>query len=160
MFYLDSNNKRYYVGRAFTYNNIQYTRAGATAETFLGLGFTPVTIQPRPDDRFYIVSSVQNDGSYSYEPRDLAELKTSFIAQLKQHAHQLLSSTDWYIIRALESGLLGTPSTVPASASTYRSTVRSLVAAREDAINAAADVEALKAVIDTPIEFPEAEGTY
>lgn len=160
MFYLDSNNKRYYVGRAFTYNNIQYTRAGATAETFLGLGFTPVQIQERPDDRFYIVSSVQDDGSYPYEPRDLAELKTSFITQLKQQAHTLLSATDWYIIRAIEAGISGNPSTVPASASTYRSTVRGLIATREADINAAADVEALKAVIDTPIEFPEAEGTY
>ena len=160
MFYLDSYNKRYYVGRPFTYDNIQYTRAGATAETFIGLGFTPVTIQQRPDDRFYFVGSLQDDGTYPTTPRDLVELKAGFIEQLKQQAHDLLSGTDWYIIRAIEAGITGTPSTVPASASTYRATVRSLVATREQEINAAGSVEALAVIINTPVEFPEAEGSY
>ena len=160
MFYLDSQLNRYYVGRAFTYNEIQYTRAGATHETFVELGFTPVTIQARPDDRFYIVGSVNNDGSYQSSPRDVEELKTSFIASLKSEAHTILSRTDWYIIRALESGILGTPSTVPAGASNYRSQIRSVVDAREAAIAACTTVQELKTVIDTPVEYPEELGGY
>jgi len=160
MFYLDSNNKRYYVGRPFTYNNIQYTRAGATAETFIGLGFTPVTIQPRPDDRFYIVSSVQDDGTYPSQPRDLTELKEQFVAAVKEQAHQILSRTDWYVIRAIESGLTGVPSAVPAGATTFRAAVRAASDARCEAIYAAADVPALQALLQTSDGFPEELEAY
>jgi hypothetical protein len=160
MFYLDSNNQRYYVGTPFTYNTIQYTRAGATAEKFTELGFTAVQTEDRPDDRFYEVGLLQDNGTYEKQERDLDFLKGFFVSELKKQAHQLLSATDWYIIRAIEAGISGTTSTVPVSASNYRSTVRSLVATREVAINAAADVEALKTLIDTPIAFPEAEGSY
>jgi len=42
-FWLDpATNKRYNEGRAFTYNNVQYTRAGATAAKFSALGFNAV----------------------------------------------------------------------------------------------------------------------
>ena len=160
MFYLDEQLNRYYVGRAFTYGQIQYTKKGATHETFVALGFTPVQIQSRPDDRFYIVSNVNNDGSYNYEPRDLDELKASFVAQVKERAHQILSQTDWYIIRALESGLLGTPSTVPAGAATFRADVRAASNAREAAILATTSVEALQALLATSDGFPEQPETY
>ena len=119
-----------------------------------------MTIQARPDDRFYIVGSVNNDGSYQSSPRDLEELKTSFITALKSNAHSILSRTDWYIIRALEAGILGTPSTVPAGASNYRSQVRSVVDAREAAIAACSTIQELQTVINTPVEYPEELGGY
>ena len=78
-FWLDpATNKRYNEGRAFTYNNVQYTRAGATAAKFSALGFNAVNVGVRPDDRFYVVSGPDNAGAYSSTARDLAELKTQF----------------------------------------------------------------------------------
>jgi hypothetical protein len=160
MFYLDENNQRYYVGTPFTYNNIQYTRAGATAETFISLGFTPVTIQPRPDERFYIVSGPDDTGAYNATPRDLTELKEQFVADVKAEAHEILSRTDWYVIRAIESGLTGVPSAVPAGATTYRAAVRAASDARCEALYAAADIPALQALLDLSNEFPEEPETY
>ena len=75
MFYLSSEGDRYYLGRAFNYGDSQYSPAGATAETFAELGFTPVVIQQRPDDAYYIVSGPDATGAYSSTPRDLDQLK-------------------------------------------------------------------------------------
>ena len=155
MFYLDEQLNRYYVGRAFTYGEIQYTKQGATHETFVSLGFTPVSVQSRPDDRFYIVGNVNDDGTYNYEPRDLDELKATFVAQVKEKAHQILSRTDWYIIRALEAGILGTPTGVPATATGFRAGVRAASNAREAAILATTSVEALQELLATSDGFPE-----
>ena len=160
MFYLDEQLNRYYVGRPFTYNQIQYTKQGATHATFVELGFTPVSIQSRPDDRFYIVSDVNNDGTYNYEPRDLDELKESFVAKVKEKAHQILSQTDWYVIRALEAGIQGFTSPVPAGATTFRAGVRAASDVRCEAIYAAATVEALQALLATSDGFPEQPETY
>ena len=160
MFYLDEQLNRYYVGRPFTYNQIQYTKQGATHATFVELGFTPVSIQSRPDDRFYIVSNVNNDGTYNYEPRDLDELKESFVAQVKEQAHQILSQTDWYVIRALEAGVQGFANPVPAGATTFRASVRAASDVRCEEIYAAATIEALQALLATSDGFPEQPEAY
>ena len=160
MFYLDEQLNRYYVGRPFTYNQIQYTKQGATHATFVELGFTPVSIQSRPDDRFYIVGSVNDNGTYNFEPRDLDELKETFVAQVKDKAHQILSQTDWYVIRALEAGIQGFANPVPAGATTFREGVRTASDVRCEAIYATATVEALQALLATSDGFPEQPETY
>ena len=100
MFYLDTQtNKRYTIGTPFTYGDKQYTKKGATHETFVALGFQQVIPQQRPDDRFYVVSGPAADGSYSSTPRDLAQLKTQYKQETKQQAFQLIQGTDWYVIR-------------------------------------------------------------
>ena len=74
MFYVDqSTQKRYYIGTPFDYNERQYTKAGATHDKFIELGFTQVIIQQRPDDRFYIVSGPNAAGEYDSTPRDLKQ---------------------------------------------------------------------------------------
>ena len=152
MFYLDEQLNRYYVGKAFTYGGIQYTRAGATHETFVELGFTPVEIQARPDDRFYIVGAVNDDGSYQSEWRDLADLKETFIQELQQRALSLLERTNWYIIRQVETGV-GAPPEVDS----FRDSVRSAWEARLASIQGAASQQALKALIESPDGFPVEE---
>ena len=154
MFYLDpQTNTRYQLNRPFTYNSIQYTRAGATHETFMSLGFTQVVVGQRPDDRFYIVSGPDNAGQYNSTPRDLTELKNNFIREVKTTAYSLLKATDWYIVRQQELGYSEAP--VPQVVTDFRAAVRALATSRCDAIDATGSVEALKTLVDTPAEFPE-----
>jgi hypothetical protein len=154
MFYLDSQtNTRYRVGTPFTYNGKQYTKAGATHETFIALGFTQVTIQPRPDDRFYVVVGPDNTGAYTATPRDLAELKTRFIREVKLRAFQLLKGTDWYIVRQTELGYSEAP--VPVDVTAFRTAVRDAVTSRCEAIEATTTVEDLKTLVDDSFVFPE-----
>ena len=97
-FWLDpATNKRYNEGRAFTYNDKQYTRAGASAATFTALGFNAVTVGARPDDRFYIVSGPDNTGAYSSTARDLAALKEQYVQQTKLSARNILKKTDNFL---------------------------------------------------------------
>jgi len=156
-FFLSPESDRYYAGRAFTYGNRQYTKAGATRETFEALGFSEVTIGYRPDDRFYFVSGPDNTGAYSSEPRDLEDLKVSFAQQENLNARALLSQTDWYIIRQLESEALGVPIATPAAISTDRSAIRDLANQRVADIMLAASIEDLQALIATPVEYPSDE---
>ena len=53
------------------------------------------------------------------------ELILSGIAQIKNEAHKLISPTDWYIIRQVETGI-----PVPAAITTYRNAVRSITEQR------------------------------
>ena len=84
MFYLDSNNNRYYLGKSFKYGNTNYSTSSATHAKFMELGFTQVIVQQRPDDKYYIVSGPNNTGAYNSTPRDLAELKLNFKLQQKR----------------------------------------------------------------------------
>ncbi|MFM7859031.1 MAG: hypothetical protein ACKO96_45690, partial [Flammeovirgaceae bacterium] len=75
----------------------------ATDEQRKELGITEVPDPVRPDDRFYNVSSTLNSSfQYDATPKDIAELKASFIAQMKSTAHSLLAPTDWLVIRQIE----------------------------------------------------------
>lgn len=154
MFYLDpQTNKRYRVGTPFTYNGTQYTKYGANHDKFIELGFTQVVVGQRPDGRFYIVSGPDSTGQYNSTPRDLAELKTNFIREVKTTAFNLLKATDWYIVRQQELGYSEAP--VPASVTAFRASIRSSVDAHCLAINAAADVPALKVLIDAGFAYTE-----
>ena len=154
MFYLDSNTqKRYTIGKPFTYNGIQYTKAGATHDTFVSLGFTQVIIQPRPDDRFYVVSGPDASGAYSATERDLEELKTQYVRDTKLRAFQLLKGTDWYIVRQMELGYSEAP--VPVDVTTFRAAVRAAATAHCDAIYATTTVEELAALLADSNVYPE-----
>ena len=147
-FWLDpATNKRYNEGRAFTYNNVQYTRAGATAATFTSLGFNGVTVGARPDDRFYIVSGPDNTGAYSSTARDLATLKDNFKKQVKLEARNILKTTDWLVVRLAENS-----DAIPAAVATFRDNIRTVSDDNCTKIDACADVAALKALIDAPRE--------
>ena len=123
MFYLSPEGDRYYLGRAFSYYALDdegeflrdplydedgeptgeygeiltfnYPASSANAETFEKLSFTPVVIQQRPDDAYYIVSGPDETGAYSATPRDLNQVKLGKIQEQLQTAQQLLTATDW-----------------------------------------------------------------
>lgn len=149
MFYLDSSNNRYRLGLPFSYNGVTYGSGSATHEKFTALGFTPVTVAERPDDRFYVVVGPANDGTYQATERDLAELKTRFILETKSIANELLKKTDWYILRFIEEGFSDPDSQIPADIRTYRSGIRTASDARCDQINLQVTVPLLEILITT-----------
>ena len=92
-------------------------------------------VQEVYDDRFYW--GVDN-------PKDLASLKTTWIAQIKNTAGKLLSQTDWMVVRKVERDVA-----IPASIATYRLAVVIEANRLETAINECIDVPALITVVTT-----------
>ena len=161
-FWLDSTDKRYYPGIKFSYGDINYTAAGATAETFTSLGFTEVLIQPRPDDRFYWVSGPDDKGQYQAMPRDLDDstdpdtgvvtpgLKTQWKLQDKQQEYGLLSSSDWMVTRKAETNI-----DIKPEWEQYRSTIRMTGPIRRDQITQVTTVAELEALVTNPAWIPD-----
>ena len=148
-FYLCPGQVRHYENRPFKYLGVQYTKQGATRSKFLELGFTEVTLQARPDDRYYFVSGPDNTGAYSAIERPLEDLKASATAQLKEQANAILSRTDWQVIRGVEDP--GKP--VNPTLRQYRRDVRSAADAQEALVQACSTVEEL-AGLPSPV-WPE-----
>jgi hypothetical protein len=155
MFYVSPEGGRYYLGRAFDYNDLQYTKAGATHDKFIELGFTQVIPQQRPDDRFYIVNQISADGSYSSTPRDLGQLKASFSAEQLNTANGILQQSDFVFIRLAEEGA-GTV-TVPAALPTQRDEVRTVCKDNIKLITDCKSVAALEALIKAPATVTDPE---
>ena len=72
---------------------------------------------------------------------NLTELKTSKIADAKSYANQLLSDTDWYVVRNAE-----TSTAIPSEITAFRTAVRTNYAALKTAITDAANVAAVAAL--------------
>ena len=151
MFYTDSNNNRYYIGKPFTYNGTSYTKHGATHAKFIALGFTQVIVAARPDDRFYVVTGPAADGTYTTSDRDLADLKLNFKLQQKRTAHQTLRQTDWYVIRSTELGVVA--AAVPVAISGFRTAYRAASDARCAEIDACTTVEELETLMKAPAQI-------
>ena len=152
-----TTDKRYYPGIKFSSGDINYTAAGATAETFTSLGFTEVLIQPRPDDRFYWVSGPDNKGQYQATPKQLDDstdpdtgvvtqgLKTQWKLQDKQQANSLLSSSDWMVTRKAETNIDIEPEWAQ-----YRSAIRTTGPISRNQINDVKTVEELESLDLSP----------
>ena len=87
MFYKDSFDNKYRIGTPFEYGGYYYAASQANHPKFMELGFTQVIVGSRPDSRFYSVAGPDINGQFTSNPRDLAQLKTSFIKKEKQNAH-------------------------------------------------------------------------
>ena len=151
MFYTDSNNNRYRIGKPFEYEGYYYGTALATHAKFLELGFTQVIVQQRPDDKYYVVSGPDNTGAYSSNPRDLATLKTTLKLRQKQHAHQTLRETDWYVIRSTELGVVA--AAVPTAISDFRAAYRAVADTRCAEIEACTTVQELETLMKAPAQI-------
>ena len=158
MFYLDQETqKRYRIGTPFTYGDVNYTYTGASHNTFMSLGFVQVIPEPAPDPAFYVVNSPCNDdGSWSYSERDLADVQQSYCAQQVQAAQDNLKSSDYLFARAAEhTTRAGEASPVPAEVMNEREAVRLTCKANCALIMSAADIAALEAMIKAPAQVRE-----
>ena len=130
---------------AFTSNGINYPSNWLRLTTLSekqAIGISEVADPATFDERFYTAPDTA---------KDLAELKTTWVSIQKELASSLLSPYDWYVIRKSEKEV-----DIPTNISTYRDAVRSVCSTREQEINAAANVEALIAIVDGTITaWPE-----
>ena len=166
-FWLDeSTDVRYYEGRAFSYgegeDRINYTKAGATPETFAGLGFVQVQIEARPDDRFYWVSGPDDTGAYTATPKELEDstdpdtsdvtpgLKTQWEKEQDTEQFGLLSPSDWMVTRKADTGVDLAPEWQQ-----YRDDVRVTNPLRQDQISQVTTVPELEALVTNPATIPD-----
>ena len=119
----------------------------ASPEEREAIGITERPDYPRPDDRFYWVSE-NPDGTWDAIPKDLAGLKVTWTAQIKQTAYTLLLPSDWMIVRKVEEG-----TEVPPAWDAYRHSVRVKTADTVAALEAAADIDAFIAAV-TNVDWP------
>jgi len=134
----------------FTYNDTQYPsnwlRLASQAER-AAIGITEVADPERWDDRFYWGVgnpkqledlTVTPEGGEPYVQKGL---KSNHLAQTKVTANQLLSATDWMVIRKAERDV-----TIPAATVAYRAAVLAECDRLLAAIADASDVPALMVV--------------
>jgi len=131
---------------AFTYNGVKYPsnwlRLSSQADKE-ALGITEVADPVRPDDRFYWVDSTGHG-----VPKDLADLKKTWSAQVDQTAYTLLQPSDWMVVRKQEVG-----TDIPADWLTYRAAVRTAAATHKANLNGAADFDAFVSIA-TSLTWP------
>jgi len=155
MFYKDSDGNRYRIGKPFTYQGYAYGTALSNHPKFIELGFTQVIVAPRPDGNYYVVTGPDLDGQYTATPRDLDKLKENQVKKEKQVANQILSETDWMVIRAMDVGVA--VAAVPADVSNFRSIMRGVCDARCTAINSTVSVEELETLVKAPVQIYDQE---
>lgn len=122
------NNKRIPLDIAFEHDGIKYPANWlrlATVEERDAIGITEVAEQPRPNDHYYWVTD-NGDGTYTTLPKDLEYLKTIAVQEIKSIAATMLSTTDWKVVRAME-----TSTAVDSATLEYRSAVRAASNANE-----------------------------
>lgn len=145
MFLLNGNPLQ--VGVAFTHNDQQYPSNWlqlSSAEEKAEIGITEVDDVPVIDDRFYW--SADN-------PKDLDQLKSQWIAQIKDTTNKLLASTDWMVIRKVERNI-----DIPANIVAYRKAVIDECVRLESDISSKKKVETFIEVV-TNQNFPSMNET-
>ena len=114
------------------------------------------------DDRFYWSKGVErklNDEDATDESGNKLKdkngnvivnqgLKTIWINITKQRANDLLSQSDWYIIRASDDSSLAIPSDITKKRKAIRDASKTI----EDKINASSNLTAFKKLFDTPVD--------
>ena len=135
------------------------------------IGLVEVTVETKPDERFYWVTGPDITGAYTSTPRALEDtpnvdengtpiidpdtmtqtttpgLKSQWIAQTKQTQGSLLAQTDWAYVRKMDTDIA-----VPAEIQTYRDEVRLAAGTIEGQIAACADLDAFKALFVVPVD--------
>jgi len=135
----------------FTYNDTQYPSNWlrlASQEERSAIGITEVEDAPWYDSRYYWgvdnpkqledLTVTPEGGGDAYVQKGM---KSQHLAQTKTTANQLLSATDWMVIRKAERSI-----DIPAATVTYRAAVLAECDRLLAAIAAASDVPALMAV--------------
>ena len=143
--------RRLSVGRSFkTSDGATWTNQWATVlsdEEKTAVGITWVA-DPEPFDGKYYYSAGnprQLDNSTDSEGNVTPGVRPSVLKEQKVIAGQLLSSTDWYVVRKSETDVA-----IPSNVATYRAAVRTVCGTREAEIAAVSTTEALEALMKAP----------
>ena len=132
---------------AFTYKDLQYPSnwiQNATAEEKSAIGLVEVTISGGQKNNDYYTNSLGNlvvagDGSVSRTwtntARTLSTVQSEKVEDAKRDANNMLSPTDWYIVRKAETDVA-----VPGEITAYRTAIRTCYSNLKTAINAVSAV--------------------
>ena len=130
---------------AFTLGNEQFPAnwlriANADDKSARGITWEQPIELTFKDKRWY--NNSVKDGVVTSTPKNLDGLKEKMIADAKKTAHNLLGGSDWMVIREAD---IDTP--VAQDWAEHREAVRAESNRQEEQIAAAADVEALAAIV-------------
>ena len=149
--------------RGVTLNGVQHPRNIFTQWSkaeLAAIGIKPASITA-VDTRYkntgeltWNTSGEEAVGTYATTDKDVAALKTEMAASVNSHASSILAQSDWMSIREADGG-----TAMPADWKTYRAAVRTTVNAKETAINALADMDAVKAYEAHPVTYTRKTGT-
>ena len=150
--------RRLRVGRPFkTADGVSYSQLWAeqlTAEEKTALGIT-FEADPAPFDGKYYYSAgnprqldngTDDDGNTTYG------IRPSILKDQKNNAGQMLSNTDWYVVRKSETDVA-----IPSDVATYRAAVRTVCGTREAEIAAVTTTEELEALMKAPTQVYDKE---
>jgi len=121
-------------------------------------GIEEIQEDPRPDDRFYSVSSMGLDGKWSSVLKNLDDIKdgdevrsigvkTEWILKTKQTANALLAPSDWQVIAKAERDR-----SIDSDIATYRAAVITKCTAIEAAITSCKEMADFRKLFDTPVD--------
>ena len=149
--------------RGLTLSGIQHPRNIFTQWTKAELavvGIKPASITA-VDSRYkntgaltWDLSGAEAVGTYATTDVPFADLKTSMAAEVNSKAASILAQSDWMSIRAADGG-----TAVPSAWATYRTAVRTVANAKETAIAALANLDAVKAYEAHPVTYTRKTGT-
>jgi len=143
--------------RGITKDGVQHPRNIFTQwskSDLAAIGIKPASITA-VDQRYYNTGELTWDtsgaeavGTYATTEKSAADLKTSMVEQVNSFAASHLSNSDWMSIREADGG-----TAVPTAWGTYRTALRTTANAKETAINALADIDAIKAYRTHPVTY-------
>ena len=98
-------------------------------------GITEITEDPAPDGRLYDWE-MDDNGKVTSTAKSMSSIKADLKKQINSHQLNLLSESDWAIIRKSDKG-----TDVPANIQTWRDAIRAKAIEMEKAIDACSKVE-------------------
>jgi hypothetical protein len=149
MFYSTTDGQYINEGTAFVINDIQYPANWlnlSTPEEKAEIGLEEVIATNQPANQtYYWVSETLDKATLTYTntPKELGPVQSNAVSQIRNTAYSLLLPTDWMVVKAFETS---TP--IPADWNTWRATIRTQAQEAIAAINAATDVDQVKAAVN------------
>ena len=151
--------RRLRVGRPFKTATASYSQLWDTAlsvdeKTAIGITYEA---DPAPFDSKYYFSAGNprylDDGT-DKDGNKYTGIRPGIVQEQKTTASQMLSSTDWYVVRKSETDVA-----IPSNVATYRAAVRTVCGTRETEINAVSDTAALEALMKAPDKVLDTDKT-
>jgi hypothetical protein len=154
MFYRKETDEHIVEGKAFTINGVQYPSnwlnlSTAKDKALLGLEEVKQINEPANREYYWVQETLKGaELSYVNTPKDLVEIKNSAKMRVNVEAFSLLKSSDWMVIKALE-----TNNAVPEAWAIWRESIRARATDLKDEIELAPHVDAVATIVAT-INWP------
>jgi hypothetical protein len=141
-------------GTPFTWDGVEYPANWcnlSTPEEKAAIGMVDVVYGQMPNQTYYWVTQTepvynpvtnQVDIGYTATAKDLTSVKTNAISQINNTAYTILLPTDWMVVKAVE-----TSTSVPVVWNTWRQSIRTTAASAVSAVEGAANVDEVAAVM-------------